>query len=203
MPEYKVFYFNVKALGEPLRFLLSYGNLPFEDVRISRNDWPALKPSMPMNQLPCLEVNGKKVNQSLACCRFIAKDIKLAGNDDWENLQIDTVADTVNDFRLKIAVVSYEPDDEVKEKKLVTLNNEVIPFYLEKLDDIARENGGYLSLGRLTWADFYFAGIIDYLNYLAKQDLTANHENLRKVVDNVIGQSAVQDWINNRPHTDI
>jgi glutathione S-transferase len=36
MPEYKVFYFNVKALGEPLRFLLSYGNLPFEDVRISR-----------------------------------------------------------------------------------------------------------------------------------------------------------------------
>jgi glutathione S-transferase len=56
---------------------------------------------------------------------------------------------------------------------------------------------------QLTWADFYFAGIIDYLNYLAKQDLTANHENLRKVVDNVIGQSAVQDWINKRPQTDI
>jgi glutathione S-transferase len=45
--------------------------------------------------------------------------------------------------------VSYEPNDEVKEKKLVTLNNEVIPFYLEKLDDIARENGGFLSLGRV------------------------------------------------------
>ena len=57
---------------------------------------------MPMNQLPCLEVNGKKVNQSLACCRFIAKAINLAGNDDWENLQIDTVADTVNDFRLSM-----------------------------------------------------------------------------------------------------
>jgi len=45
MPEYKVFYFNVKALGEPLRFLLSYGNIPFEDVRITREEWPALKPS--------------------------------------------------------------------------------------------------------------------------------------------------------------
>ena len=45
--------------------------------------------------------------------------------------------------------MSYEPDDDVKEKKLVTLNNEVIPFYLEKLDDIARENGGFLSLGRV------------------------------------------------------
>lgn len=45
MPEYKVFYFNVKALGEPLRFLLSYGNIQFEDVRITREEWPALKPS--------------------------------------------------------------------------------------------------------------------------------------------------------------
>lgn len=45
MPEYKVFYFNVKALGEPLRFLLSYGNINFEDVRITREEWPALKPS--------------------------------------------------------------------------------------------------------------------------------------------------------------
>lgn len=45
MPDYKVYYFNVKALGEPLRFLLSYGNLPFDDVRITREEWPALKPS--------------------------------------------------------------------------------------------------------------------------------------------------------------
>jgi hypothetical protein len=45
MPEYKVYYFNVKALGEPLRFLMTYGNIPFEDIRVSREDWPALKPS--------------------------------------------------------------------------------------------------------------------------------------------------------------
>lgn len=45
MPEYKVIYFNVKALAEPLRFLLSYGGIEFDDVRISREEWPALKPS--------------------------------------------------------------------------------------------------------------------------------------------------------------
>lgn len=53
------------------------------------------------------------------------------------------------DYFLEIAVVSYEPDDEVKEKKLVTLNSEVIPFYLEKLEDIARDNGGHLALGKV------------------------------------------------------
>jgi prostaglandin-H2 D-isomerase / glutathione transferase len=55
---------------------------------------------MPMNSLPCLQVDGKRVNQSLACCRYLGKTIGLGGADDWENLQIDTIADTVNDFRL-------------------------------------------------------------------------------------------------------
>ena len=54
-----------------------------------------------------------------------------------------------NYLQSEIAVVSYEPDDEVKDKKLTTLNQEVIPFYLEKLDDIARENNGHLALGKV------------------------------------------------------
>lgn len=45
MPSYKLTYFNVKALGEPIRFLLSYGGQEFEDVRFESEDWPKLKPS--------------------------------------------------------------------------------------------------------------------------------------------------------------
>lgn len=40
---YKLFYFNVTALGEPIRFLLSYGNLEFEDNRFEGADWPKFK----------------------------------------------------------------------------------------------------------------------------------------------------------------
>jgi prostaglandin-H2 D-isomerase / glutathione transferase len=69
---------------------------------------------MPMNQLPVLEVDGKRVNQSLACCRFIAKGLQLAGNDDWENLQIDTVADTVNDFRLSMKKFKRNAENNLK-----------------------------------------------------------------------------------------
>lgn len=49
----------------------------------------------------------------------------------------------------EIAVVSYEPDDEVKEKKQITLTTEVIPFYLEKLESIVKENEGHLALSRV------------------------------------------------------
>lgn len=56
---------------------------------------------------------------------------------------------TLDIYDEEIAVVSYEPDDEVKEKKNITLTTEVIPFYLEKLDAIAADNQGHLALGRV------------------------------------------------------
>lgn len=45
MTSYKVTYFDITALAEPIRFLLSYLNIDFEDFRFQREEWPALKPS--------------------------------------------------------------------------------------------------------------------------------------------------------------
>lgn len=48
MASYKLVYFNVMGLGEPIRFLLSYGGVEFEDIRIthSSEDWSNMKPSI-------------------------------------------------------------------------------------------------------------------------------------------------------------
>lgn len=56
--------------------------------------------AMPMGQMPVLEVDGKRVHQSLAMCRYVAKQCGLAGNDAFEDLQIDALVDTINEFRL-------------------------------------------------------------------------------------------------------
>lgn len=203
MPSYKVIYFNVKALAEPMRMILSYGKIDFEDERIERENWPALKPSMPMGQMPILEVDGKKMHQSVAMSRYLAKQVGLTGADAWEDLQIDIVVDTVNDFRQKIAVASYEPDEAVKAKKFETVKGETIPFYLEKLEAIAKENNGHLALGKLTWADFFLAGLIDYMNYMAGINLTEKTPYLQKVIDNVLSIEQVKKWVEKRPVTDL
>lgn len=49
-PVFTLFYFNVKALAEPIRFLFAYGNQEYEDVRVTRDEWPALKPSKFFNR---------------------------------------------------------------------------------------------------------------------------------------------------------
>lgn len=52
-----------------------------------------------MGQMPVLEVDGQRVHQSIAIERYVAKLVGLAGATDWENLQIDSAVDTVNDLR--------------------------------------------------------------------------------------------------------
>lgn len=37
-PIYKFYYFNLKALGEPIRVLFAYGCIKYEDIRIERSE---------------------------------------------------------------------------------------------------------------------------------------------------------------------
>lgn len=42
---YKLTYFDMTARAEQIRFLLSYLNVDFEDIRFDRDQWPSIKPS--------------------------------------------------------------------------------------------------------------------------------------------------------------
>jgi glutathione S-transferase len=44
-PAYKLTYFNGRGLAETSRYLLKYGGIDFEDVRVEHADWPQLKDS--------------------------------------------------------------------------------------------------------------------------------------------------------------
>jgi hypothetical protein len=119
MPAYKLHYFNITGLGEPIRFLFHYGGIEYEDIRYNAEDWPEAKKSklliplsnhdymlnlffteMPFGQMPVLEIDDQKIVQSSAICRYLAKQVGLAGDNDFESMQIDSVVDIFNDLRL-------------------------------------------------------------------------------------------------------
>ncbi|KAK6009460.1 glutathione S-transferase protein, partial [Ostertagia ostertagi] len=53
--------------------LFALADQKFEDVRLTREAFAPLKESMPFGQMPVLEVDGKKLAQSLAINRYLAK----------------------------------------------------------------------------------------------------------------------------------
>ncbi|KAB0792278.1 hypothetical protein PPYR_14237 [Photinus pyralis] len=202
-PPYKLTYFPVKALGEPIRFLLSYGKLEFEDFRFERENWPELKPKTPFGQAPVLEFNGVQAYQSIAICRYLAKQVKLMGANDLEDLEIDSIVDTINDLRMKIALYSYEADEAVKATRKKPLFEETIPYYMERIEAIAKKNNGHLAAGKVTWADLYFIGILDYMNYMVGHNLIADCPNLQVMQKTVLNLPGIKEWVAKRPITDM
>ncbi|KAF5279381.1 hypothetical protein FQA39_LY05491 [Lamprigera yunnana] len=198
-PTYKLIYFQAKAIAEPIRLLLNYGDVDFEDYRFERENWPQIKPNMPFGQGPVLEIDGKTTHQSIAISRYVAKKVNLCGANDVEDLEIDSIVDTINDFKGKIVAYNYEKDSDAKERCRVTLFAETIPYYLGRFEEIAKANDGHLAVGKLTWADFYFVGILDYLNYIVKKNLIADYPNLQKVKTNVLSLPAIKAWVEKRP----
>ncbi|KAL0280899.1 UNVERIFIED_CONTAM: hypothetical protein PYX00_002057 [Menopon gallinae] len=198
-PKYKMTYFPVQGLGEPIRFLLAYGNNEFEDYRFDRNDWPKIKPTCPFGKVPVLEIDGKTTHQSTAICRYLAKQQNLCGKNDWESLQIDMIVDTISDLRLQIANYFYDQNEATKAPKLAPLQKETVPFYLSRFDKMVGENGGYFVGGQLTWADLYFIAISKYLMDMVNLDFFKDYPNLRNLNEKVVSIPQIKDWIARRP----
>lgn len=49
--------------------------------------------------MPTLEVDGQVAHQSLSILRYLGKRFGLTGSNAWEELLVDSVADTFADFR--------------------------------------------------------------------------------------------------------
>jgi len=198
MPSYKLIYFPITALAEPIRLLFNYAGIEFEDERFDKEDWPKLKPTMPFGKVPVLEVDGKKVHQSAAISRYLAKQCGLAGKNDWEALEIDSTVDTIHDLRATIAGFHYESNEQAKEEKEKVAKEETVPYYLERLDAQVKKNGGYFIGGAVSWADLTFVGLLDYLNFMMKKDIVEEYENLKQLQKKVEEIPAIKRWMEKR-----
>mmetsp|Transcript_6671 Transcript_6671/g.14454 ORF Transcript_6671/g.14454 Transcript_6671/m.14454 type:complete len:189 (+) Transcript_6671:142-708(+) len=73
----KLFYLPVRARGEPIRMLLAYGKIQYEDVVIGWEQWPEQKTDaylFPFGQTPSMEIAPNTVvAQSGAIIRYAAK----------------------------------------------------------------------------------------------------------------------------------
>ncbi|RZF48399.1 hypothetical protein LSTR_LSTR007566 [Laodelphax striatellus] len=198
MPTYKLTYFNFSGLGEPIRWLLSYLDVPFEDNRIERENWPTIKSTTPFGQVPVLEVDGKQASQSTAIARYLGKKAGIAGSNEWEDLMIDSMIDTFNDFRMNLVKWFRESDEATKKKLEETLVNETAPFYFNKFNDHIKNNGGYLANGKLSWGDIYFVALLEFMTTIWS-GLIDKYEHIKALKEKVVNLPKIKAWIEKRP----
>lgn len=202
MSTYKLTYFNIMGLGETIRFMLSYLGKDFEDSRIlDYKKWQTeIKPKMPFGKLPLFELDGERLHQTAAICRYLAIEAKLRGENSWEDLQIDIIMDTFSDFRHAVWSYFYNRDESNKERLKKPLFESTVPLYLGKFDKIIEENG-YLANGKLSWADIYFVAVLGYFSFMLKMDICEEYPNIRSLRDKIHEISSIKEWVDKRPVT--
>lgn len=75
MPQYKLYYFDLKGRAEVIRMLFAIAGQKYEDIRFTLDKWPEYKAKAPFGQCPYLEVidgeNTLLLAQSAAISNFL------------------------------------------------------------------------------------------------------------------------------------
>ncbi|GMT37117.1 hypothetical protein PFISCL1PPCAC_28414, partial [Pristionchus fissidentatus] len=161
MPAYKLYYFSIRGLGEVPRQILALADVKFENVGITKEQWPEFKSKTPFGQMPVLEVDGKQIPQSFAIARYVASQHGLAGKTPFEAAWVDALADQYkdfnNDFKKFFYLVLGFGEGDLEAAKLehgIPARDKFFPLVVKQL----KSNGtGFLVGDSVTWVDVLYA----------------------------------------------
>ena len=212
----KLIYFNFPFWrAEISRISLFYGNIPFEDVRISSDDFAHVKATgtlpdgtvIPTKALPCLSVDGVSFCQTGAIARFCGKLSGLYPNGNNVNCAlIDQVIDICTDITNCISYpINTEGEANRKSFRESLLEKDgKLSKNLESLDSIVeRQNctnkdalffiDDNLSLGDLAiWGivKWLKSGVVDFI----PTSLIDNYSHLNGIFNSVSKISRIKEW---------
>jgi len=137
---FKLNYFPITALGEPIRATLALAGIPFENDVVPGDRWKDLKPTLPDgSQMPILHAtqgeNTEMMFQSRAILRYVGsigsyKGVRLYPTGPKARYYCDEVIEMVEDFRPKFAStfdIKDQAEKEAARKALVQPDGAMYP----------------------------------------------------------------------------
>jgi len=199
-PQYKLSYFDVRGLAEPIRLIFAVKGIEYEDNRIEREAWPEQKSNTPWGSLPVLHEGDKVLAQSQSIQRYLGKKYNLAGDSDFEAAKCDEMVEAMTDVRTAYFKAFMETDEAKKAEGLKIHKTETFPKYLQKCNDILQKNGTYFVGKRLSYADLNIASYLQIFSESLEGLLTA-FPLVKAHQDTVFNTAGIKEWIAKRPKT--
>ena len=193
--------------AEVLRVSLFIRDIPFEDVRISREEFihliktgflPNGKRS-PFHQLPVIEVEDKIIGQTGAIARYCGKISNLYSDDMLKAAKIDQIIDAANDITNVVSPTIREKDQEKKMEDRKILVNKLLPRWFRYLENLLSEDDSTWFVEKMTIADIAMwrllgwltSGIIDGIPTSVVDDFPK----LKNIHHQVHTHPKVQEWM--------
>ena len=158
MENVKLTYFNNNGRVGLIRAMLCYKNIPFENIMYTKEEWPPKKDNYEFKQLPQLEVNGKKLTQTIAISLYLARQLDLYPKDIYLQYHVDSLLATRDDLTPLYRKVKYKQNTEEEYKKY----KEMVILYLQRIEERYKElgSGKYYLGNELSVADFFLGCMV-------------------------------------------
>jgi glutathione S-transferase len=172
MTKPKLMYFDAPvSRGEECRLALHIAGVEFEDVRIRREDWPALKLNTPFGGVPVLEMPGRPpLAQSNAILGLIGRQYGLHPLDTFEAARHEAMMCHVEDLRAGVGPTLRITDEAEKRKAREALVASFLPTWAKNAEKQIGD-GPFFGGGKLHVVDlklhmavrWFAGGKVDYV----------------------------------------
>ena len=193
--------------AEVLRVSLFIKDIPFEDVRVSREEFihliktgflPNGKRS-PFHQLPVIEVDEKIIGQTGAIARYCGKVSNLYSDDMLKAAKIDQIIDAATDITNVVSPTIREKNEVKKMEDRKVLVNKLLPRWFKYLEDLLSEDESTWFVEKMTIADIAMwrllgwltSGIIDGI----PTSVVDEFPKLKNIHHQVHTHPKVQEWM--------
>jgi len=199
MSKPKLSYFDAPvSRGEECRLALHIAGVDFEDHRIQRKEWPALKPKMPFGTVPVLELPGHPpIGQCNAILTYIGRQYGLHPTDAFEAARHEAVMCHVEDLRGKVSPTIRISDEAEKKKAREDLVASYLPAWAASVERQI-ESGPFFAGEKLHVVDlklyaavhWFSEGKVDYI----PATIFADAPKLNRLHDSVRDDPRVRAW---------
>ncbi|XP_017323879.1 glutathione S-transferase Mu 3 [Ictalurus punctatus] len=182
----KLVYWDIRGLAQPIRLLLEYTGTEWEDKFYSCGEAPNYDKScwfkekatlnMDFPNLPYLEDGERKIVQSNAIMRYIARKHNLCGETEDEIIRVDILENQAMDFRNGFVMLCYLDFDNKKKGYL-----DALPGILKQFSVFLGERKWFAG-DKITFVDFIMYELLDQHRMFEPKCLD-NFKNLKDFLD--------------------
>ena len=193
--------------AEVLRVSLFIKDIPFEDIRISREEFVHLIKTgflpngkkAPFHQLPVIEAEGKIIGQTGAIARYCGKASNLYADDNLQAAKIDQIIDAASDITNLVSPTIREKDLDKKMEDRKLLVNKLLPRWFRYLENLLSEDESTWFVEKMSIADvaiwrllgWLTSGIIDGI----PTSIIDDFPKLKNIHHQVHTHPKVQEWM--------
>ncbi|XP_062590425.1 glutathione S-transferase-like [Saccostrea cucullata] len=207
MPKYKLTYFDLRGRAEPIRLLFTVAGVSFEDERIRKEQWIAIKDETPGNALPVLCVDGFIISQSMAINRHLARTFGLDGETLSQKVKVDEIVEYLVEMKNKMAELPMLSEDPRKQewarqvmKSFQEFMVKACTFIESQIQKNMKEGKGFAVGNRLTLADIMIFEAFE--NILATNGNALDKcSGITKCRAKVANMPRIKEYLSQRQHT--